>query len=63
MKNLNEMTELDVIKLGGIAVLALGLTAAFWPIKTVDTGNRGVITVGGAIKGIENEGFTFVLPW
>lgn len=35
----------------------------FWPVRTVPTGNRGVITVGGAIKGIENEGFLLVYPW
>jgi prohibitin 2 len=34
-----------------------------WPIQSVPTGTRGVITVGGSIKGIETEGFTFVAPW
>ncbi|MBQ0932974.1 prohibitin family protein [Ideonella sp. 4Y16] len=34
-----------------------------WPLRTVPTGHRGVITVGGAIKGIENEGFTLIWPW
>jgi regulator of protease activity HflC (stomatin/prohibitin superfamily) len=29
----------------------------------VPTGHRGVITTGGAIKGIEAEGFTWVWPW
>lgn len=49
---------------GGIGIL-LAVLALFsiWPIRTVPTGSRGVITVGGAIKGIENEGFTFVAPW
>lgn len=34
-----------------------------WPIRSVPTGSRGVITVGGAIRGIESEGFMFVWPW
>jgi prohibitin 2 len=46
-----------------LAVVAAGLLIAFWPIRTVPTGTRGVITVGGAIKGIENEGFLILLPW
>ena len=33
------------------------------PIKSVPTGSRGVITVGGKIKGIESEGFLLVAPW
>lgn len=36
---------------------------ALWPIRSVPTGTRGVITVGGAIKGIESEGFLIVFPW
>lgn len=39
------------------------LLAAFWPLRTVPTGSRGVITVGGAIRGIENEGFLLLAPW
>ncbi len=27
------------------------------------TGHRGVITVGGAIKGIEQEGYAWIWPW
>ena len=38
-------------------------TIAYWPIHTVPTGSRGVVTVGGAIKGIEQEGFLLVAPW
>lgn len=43
--------------------LAFILLASMWPLRTVPTGTRGVITVGGAIKGIESEGFTLVAPW
>lgn len=39
------------------------LLLMFWPLRTVPTGHRGVITVGGAIKGIENEGFLLIAPW
>jgi prohibitin 2 len=46
-----------------IAVVLLILAVTFWPLRTVPTGHRGVITVGGAIKGIEAEGFTLVAPW
>lgn len=48
---------------GIIGLMLFIIFAAFWPIRTVPTGHRGVITVGGAIKGIESEGFTFVAPW
>lgn len=45
---------------GTIIVLIL---VAYFPIRTVPTGTRGVITVGGAIRGIESEGFLLVAPW
>jgi regulator of protease activity HflC (stomatin/prohibitin superfamily) len=32
-------------------------------LRQVPTGHRGVITVGGAIRGIEAEGFTLIAPW
>lgn len=48
----------------GAVVAALALaTSWIWPLRTVPTGHRGVITVGGAIRGIENEGFTLIWPW
>ena len=47
----------------GILLVLLVLLLALWPLRTVPTGHRGVITVGGAIKGIEAEGFTLVAPW
>lgn len=52
-----------VIRDGVIAVVVLVLLLIFWPVRTVPTGSRGVITIGGAIKGIENEGFTLIAPW
>lgn len=44
-------------------LVLLIMLLVFWPLRTVPTGHRGVITVGGAIKGIEAEGFTLVAPW
>jgi prohibitin 2 len=35
----------------------------FWPLRSVPTGHRGVVTLGGAIKGIEPEGFMLLWPW
>ena len=46
-----------------VGVIAVVVVIAFWPLRTVPTGHRGVITVGGAIKSIEGEGFTLVAPW
>jgi prohibitin 2 len=46
-----------------IAVVLLALAVWLWPLRSVPTGHRGVITVGGAIRGIENEGFTLIAPW
>lgn len=46
-----------------VGVVVLLALVAFWPIRTVPTGSRGVITVGGAIRGLQNEGFTVILPW
>jgi len=46
-----------------IGALVLIVLVAFWPIRTVPTGSRGVVTVGGAIRGLQNEGFTILLPW
>ena len=46
-----------------IGVVVLIVLVAFWPIRTVPTGSRGVITVGGAIRSLQAEGFTLLLPW
>jgi regulator of protease activity HflC (stomatin/prohibitin superfamily) len=52
-----------VIKDFCIGLVLLICLMKFWPLRSVPTGNRGVITVGGAIKGIESEGFLLVAPW
>ncbi len=46
-----------------LALLALLVILWVWPLRTVPTGSRGVITIGGAIKGIEAEGFLLIAPW
>jgi prohibitin 2 len=64
----NLKTQLAEIKLDSLKSGLLGLAVAVaavstWPIESVNTGYRGVITVGGSIKSVEEEGFTFVAPW
>ena len=51
------------LKITAITLASTIALAAFWPIRSVPTGHRGVITVGGAIRNIEAEGFTLVAPW
>lgn len=58
--------DLSLIRIAAHVIAAVALlivTTALWPLHTVPTGSRGVITVGGAIRGIENEGFVWVWPW
>ena len=52
-----------LLKYGIILLVITILLFWLWPIRSVPTGSRGVVTVGGAIKGIESEGFMFVAPW
>lgn len=48
----------------GIAVAVLIAVAILVnPLHTVPTGHRGVITVGGNIKGIQSEGYLLLWPW
>jgi regulator of protease activity HflC (stomatin/prohibitin superfamily) len=53
--------------LPSLSLVFLALTALllffFWPLKSVPTGSRGVLTQFGAIKGIEPEGLVFLPPW
>lgn len=46
-----------------IGFVILVVLLFIWPVKSVPTGSRGVITVGGAISGLKAEGFTLVAPW
>jgi regulator of protease activity HflC (stomatin/prohibitin superfamily) len=43
--------------------VALIVLWSFWPLQSVPTGHRGVITQFGEIKGIEGEGLHFIPPW
>lgn len=51
------------LKITAITLASTIALATFWPVRSVPTGHRGVITVGGAIRNIEAEGFTLVAPW
>lgn len=51
------------IKAGLLGLVVAVAAVDLWPIQSVNTGYRGVITVGGSIKSVEEEGFTFVAPW
>lgn len=57
------MSITKMVVLGCSALIFIAFLFWTWPLRTVPTGSRGVITVGGAIKGIEAEGFTMVMPW
>lgn len=46
-----------------VAIVVLACLVWVWPLRTVPTGHRGVITLGGEIRGIKNEGFVLLWPW
>jgi prohibitin 2 len=52
-----------VLRKGLMALAVLAVLIWLWPLRSVPTGSRGVVTVGGAIRSIENEGFMFLAPW
>jgi prohibitin 2 len=58
-----EYINFKLISRTAAAIIALILIVALWPISSVPTGYRGVITVGGAIRGIEPEGYLVIMPW
>jgi len=57
--------ELSIKQIRNMVIGAVSavLIFSFWPIKSVPTGSRGVVTQFGAIKGIEAEGAVFLAPW
>lgn len=59
----NELRTFVIARDASLALLVLVMAIWFWPLRTVPTGSRGVVTIGGAIKGIEGEGFTLIAPW
>lgn len=52
-----------LIRSGAIVAVVAVLLIVFWPLRTVPTGYRGVVTIGGSIRGIQPEGFTLLWPW
>jgi regulator of protease activity HflC (stomatin/prohibitin superfamily) len=63
------MQEME-LKISGkkISKIAGGLICgiilwSYWPLQSVPTGSRGVITQFGAIQGIAGEGLALVPPW
>lgn len=59
-------SELNVFKIVRDAIVSLVVICAliaYWPLKSVPTGTRGVVTVFGKINSVQNEGMTFLLPW
>jgi len=61
-----DRNELRIVPLArdiGAVLLSAILLLWLWPLRTVPTGHRGVVTVGGAIRNIEPEGFLLVWPW
>lgn len=53
----------QLVRYGLLALAVLIVLMMIWPFGSVPTGNRGVITQFGAIKGIENEGLVLLWPW
>src|ERR1700679_3402716 len=59
-------SSLNVFKLVRDIGIGVGLLIALlilWPVNTVQTGTRGVVTRGGKIMGIEQEGWVLLPPW
>ena len=61
--NNNSSNRLATVRNIGLGLVVLIVLVWLWPLRSVPTGSRGVITVGGAIKSIESEGFMLVAPW
>jgi prohibitin 2 len=59
----NRSPRLSTILWGAILIGVVFTAIWLWPLRSVPTGSRGVVTVGGAIKGIESEGFMLLAPW
>lgn len=55
--------RLPSVKLPLAILIGLILLIIYWPLHSVPTGHRGVITVGGGIHSVEGEGFTLIAPW
>lgn len=63
MNQFKNMSPAKLIALGFISLISLILLVSFWPVRSVPTGSRGVVTQFGAIKGIVPEGPVLLFPW
>lgn len=57
--------KLSVKKIRNVTLSIIGFffALAYWPLESVPTGTRGVVTQFGAIKTVEPEGLVVVMPW
>lgn len=58
--------ELNVAKAGfhaGAAVFALIMVLAYWPLRSVPVGSRGVVQFMGHIERVVPDGAVWVMPW
>lgn len=63
---MSDVIQAAKVKLVKYAVLGVAALLGFLflnPVNSVPTGYRGVVTVGGAIRGVESEGFVLLAPW
>lgn len=60
---LDKLNTFKVVRDSLAAVVSSVIILSYWPLQSVPTGTRGVVTQFGAIKGIEPEGLVFVPPW
>jgi prohibitin 2 len=58
-----EVNAFALVRDIGIGVAVLIFALYLWPVNTVSTGTRGVVTRGGKIIGIEQEGWVLLPPW
>ena len=59
----NSFLKQVFFRYGVILLIAAVILFWLWPLRTVPTGSRGVVTVGGSIKSIQSEGFMILAPW
>jgi regulator of protease activity HflC (stomatin/prohibitin superfamily) len=43
--------------------LALIVVMAYWPLRSVPSGHRAIITIGGKTTAVHHEGFMLLFPW
>jgi regulator of protease activity HflC (stomatin/prohibitin superfamily) len=61
-----EVNSLNLPKIIGHTLTAIAVVTAtlvYWPLTSVPTGTRGVVTVGGEITSLKSEGFVLIAPW